>query len=41
MGMYHIGVIKALYEKNLLPKIICGASAGSIIASVTAILGFE
>ena len=33
LGMYHLGVIKALYERKLLPKIIAGTSAGSIIAS--------
>ena len=40
-GMYHIGVIKALHEQNLIPKyliilksVICGSSAGSIIASL-------
>ena len=34
--MYHIGVIKVLYEENLLPRIITGASAGSLIASIFA-----
>lgn len=33
-GMSHIGVLKTLYEKKLLPRIISGASAGSIVASV-------
>lgn len=33
MGMYHAGVIKTLYELKLLPRIISGSSAGSIIAS--------
>lgn len=33
-GMSHIGVIKSLWEANLLPRIICGSSAGSIICSV-------
>ena len=33
LGMYHLGVIKALYEQDLLPKIIAGTSAGSIVAS--------
>ncbi|SPR00906.1 unnamed protein product (mitochondrion) [Plasmodiophora brassicae] len=32
-GCYHVGVIKALHENRLLPKIISGASAGAIIAS--------
>jgi len=34
MSLYHAGVIKALFENNLLPKIICGTSAGSVIAAV-------
>ena len=33
-GMSHIGVLKALYESRLLPRIISGASAGSIVCSV-------
>lgn len=33
-GMNHIGVLKALFEAHLLPRIISGASAGSIVASV-------
>lgn len=33
-GMSHIGVLKALYEQKLLPRIISGASAGSIVCSV-------
>lgn len=34
MGMFHTGVIKTLYEQNLLPRIVCGSSAGSIIGSL-------
>ena len=33
-GMMHIGVCKALFEADLLPRIISGTSAGSIVASV-------
>ncbi|RCI13552.1 hypothetical protein L249_5609 [Ophiocordyceps polyrhachis-furcata BCC 54312] len=33
-GMTHIGVLKALYEVQLLPRIISGASAGSIVSAV-------
>lgn len=32
LGFYHAGVIKALAEQNLLPVVIAGSSAGSIIA---------
>ena len=35
MGMKHIGVVKALLEADLLPHIISGTSAGSIVAAVT------
>lgn len=34
LGMNHIGVVKSLFEAQLLPRIISGASAGSIIAAV-------
>lgn len=34
LGMNHIGVLKALFEADLLPRVISGASAGSIVASV-------
>ncbi|KAF9972120.1 hypothetical protein BGZ73_004793 [Actinomortierella ambigua] len=34
MGLIHIGVIKSLYENQLLPRIISGSSCGSIIAAV-------
>ncbi|HEY0914755.1 MAG TPA: DUF3336 domain-containing protein [Solimonas sp.] len=34
LGMFHLGVIKALHEQGLLPRVISGSSAGSIIASV-------
>ncbi|KAI9371947.1 acyl transferase/acyl hydrolase/lysophospholipase [Aspergillus egyptiacus] len=33
-GMNHIGVLKSLWMSNLLPRIISGASAGSIVCSV-------
>ncbi|KAL4804296.1 acyl transferase/acyl hydrolase/lysophospholipase [Aspergillus unguis] len=33
-GMNHIGVLKALWMSNLLPRIISGASAGSIVCAV-------
>ncbi|KAG0323811.1 hypothetical protein BGZ99_002481, partial [Dissophora globulifera] len=34
MGLMHIGVIKTLYESQLLPRIISGSSCGSIIAAI-------
>lgn len=33
-GMAHIGVLKAMFEAKLLPRIVSGASAGSIVCSV-------
>ncbi|WYZ43808.1 hypothetical protein EsH8_VII_000244 [Colletotrichum jinshuiense] len=34
LGMSHIGVLKALFDVKLLPRIISGASAGSIVSAV-------
>ncbi|EFC49228.1 predicted protein [Naegleria gruberi] len=36
LSMYHLGVIKSLYDAKVLPNIISGSSAGSILASVLA-----
>lgn len=32
--MYHLGVVKALFEQNLLPKVICGTSIGALIVAL-------
>lgn len=34
MGMFHIGVIKALWEQKLLPRVISGSSAGAVVAAM-------
>lgn len=34
LGLFHMGVLKALHEEKLLPQVISGSSAGSIMASV-------
>lgn len=34
LGFYHLGVVKALLDKGLLPRVISGSSAGSMIAGV-------
>ncbi|CAC9514353.1 Domain_of_uncharacterised_function_(DUF3336)/Patatin-like_phospholipase_-_putative [Leishmania infantum] len=34
MGTYHAGVVRALHEAGVLPDILCGSSAGSIIAAM-------
>jgi predicted acylesterase/phospholipase RssA len=40
-GLYHLGVIKALFERDLLPKVISGSSVGSIIAAMCCIKNHE
>lgn len=32
LGMFHLGVIKALWSEDVLPRVLSGSSAGSIIA---------
>ena len=34
LGMFHLGVIKALHEQRLLPRVISGSSAGAIICGM-------
>jgi len=34
LGAFHLGVVKALWEQDLLPQVISGSSAGSIIAAL-------
>uniref|UniRef100_A0A7S4KKZ0 PNPLA domain-containing protein n=2 Tax=Guillardia theta TaxID=55529 RepID=A0A7S4KKZ0_GUITH len=41
LGMYHFGVLKALHEHNLLPRIISGSSAGSIVAALVGVRTVE
>ncbi|GLE03090.1 hypothetical protein PINS_up011969 [Pythium insidiosum] len=36
-GFFHSGVIKALNENNLLPNVIAGSSAGSIVAGIVGV----
>eukprot|EP00906_Rhabdomonas_costata_P013852 RCo019859 len=36
LGIYHWGVVKALLERGLLPSIISGTSAGSVVAAYLA-----
>ena len=40
-GKFHYGVIKALYEADLMPKIICGSSVGSLIAAGLSVLSHD
>jgi len=34
LGLFHLGVIKALWEQGILPTVMSGSSAGSLMASV-------
>lgn len=34
LGFHHVGVVKALHEQGMMPRVISGASAGSLIAGV-------
>ena len=34
LGAFHVGVCRTLWENNVLPRVIAGASAGSIVAAV-------
>jgi predicted acylesterase/phospholipase RssA len=31
--MYHLGVVKALFQAGLLPRVISGSSGGSLVAA--------
>jgi predicted acylesterase/phospholipase RssA len=37
LGMFHLGVIKALHLQELLPRVISGSSAGAIIAAMAGV----
>ena len=34
LGVFHIGVAKALWQRGLLPRVLSGASAGSVVAAL-------
>ena len=34
LGFYHLGVVKTMLEQGLLPRVISGSSAGSLVAGV-------
>lgn len=38
LGLFHTGVCKALFEQDLMPKVLSGSSAGAIM---TAMLGIS
>jgi predicted acylesterase/phospholipase RssA len=37
-GMYHFGVVKCLFEHNVLPRVICGASIGALVTCLFGML---
>ncbi|CDF40708.1 unnamed protein product [Chondrus crispus] len=37
MGLSHMGVVKALLNQGLLPRVVCGTSAGALVASMVGI----
>lgn len=41
LGPFHLGVVKALAERDLLPRVISGASAGSVVAAMVGTHGRE
>lgn len=40
-GLCHLGVIKSLLDKQLLPTVICGATVGSIVAAYVCSVAYE
>lgn len=41
MGLNHLGVVKALLDSDLLPRVVSGTSAGAIVASIVGIFNDE
>ena len=41
MGKYDFGFIKALYEQDLMPRIICGSSVGTLVGSYICGMKYE
>lgn len=33
LGLFHVGVVRSLYRENLLPLVLSGSSAGSVVAA--------
>lgn len=34
LGMYHLGVVKCLFEQKCLPSIVCGTAIGALVAGM-------
>lgn len=41
MGLHHFGIVKGLLTEDLLPRVVCGTSAGALVASIVGILNDE
>lgn len=39
LGLFHVGVVKALFREDLLPQVMSGSSAGSIVCAIVASRG--
>ena len=39
LGLFHVGVVRALYREGVLPEVMSGSSAGSIVAATVGIRG--
>ena len=40
-GKFHVGLLKALHEQDLMPRIICGSSIGSVVAAIASSAPYE
>ncbi len=34
MGQYHAGLVKSLFDNGILPRIVSGSSAGSVVCAI-------
>ena len=41
LGLFHVGVVKALFRENVLPVVMSGSSAGSVVAATVGTRGPE
>jgi len=40
-GKFHFGFLKAIYEQDLMPRIVCGSSVGAIVVSAVCSRSYE
>jgi hypothetical protein len=41
LGKYHFGLLKVLYENDLLPRTLCGSSIGSLVSAAICSRSYE